>query len=119
MKKQRLNFNITREEYSALDTLREDKDIVVFPADSRQFSQEVRELSLEPGEVMTSYDVKFLFMCILQQGGLEAVRRGKWEGGSLGERMQLSRSEHMRPTFAGVVKVNPQQSKFSRVSRRQ
>ena len=33
MKKRRLNFNITREEYSALDTLRKDKDIVVLPAD--------------------------------------------------------------------------------------
>ena len=42
--------------------------------DSRQFSQEVRELSLEPGEVMTSYDVKSLFTCILPQGVLEAVQ---------------------------------------------
>ena len=33
MKKRKFNFNITREEYSALDTLRKDKDIVVLPAD--------------------------------------------------------------------------------------
>ena len=33
MKKRKFNLNITCEEYSALDTLRKDKDIVVLPAD--------------------------------------------------------------------------------------
>ena len=58
--------------------------------DSRQFSQEVRELSLEPGEVMTSYDVKSLFMCIPPQGALEAVQSRLREDDSLGERTKLS-----------------------------
>ena len=58
--------------------------------DSRQFSREVRELSLEPGEVMTSYDVKSLFTCIPPQGALEAVRSRLREDDSLGERTKLS-----------------------------
>ena len=58
--------------------------------DSRQFSQEVRELTLEPGEVMTLYDVRSLFMCIPPQGALEAVRSRLREDDSLGERTQLS-----------------------------
>ena len=33
MKKRKLNLNITREEYSALDMLRKDKEIVELPAD--------------------------------------------------------------------------------------
>ena len=33
MKKRKLNLNITREEYSALDMLRKDKEIVVLPPD--------------------------------------------------------------------------------------
>ena len=33
MKKRKFNLNITCEEYSTLDTLRKDKDIVVLPAD--------------------------------------------------------------------------------------
>ena len=58
--------------------------------DSRQFSQEVRELSLEPREVMTLYDVKSLFTSIPLQGALEAVRRRLEEDDSLGERTRLS-----------------------------
>ena len=58
--------------------------------DSRQFSREVRELSLEPGEVMTSYDVKSLFTYIPPQGALEAVRSRLREDDSLGERTKLS-----------------------------
>ena len=58
--------------------------------DSRQFSQEVRELSLEPGEEMMLYDVKSLFTCTPPKGALEAIRSRLEEDDSLGERTKLS-----------------------------
>ena len=58
--------------------------------DCRQFSQEARELSLEPGEVMMLYDVKSLFTCTPPKGALEAVRSRLEEDDSLGERTKLS-----------------------------
>ena len=59
-------------------------------------------MSLELGEVMTSYNVKSLFTCILPQGALEAVRSQLREDYSLGERTKLSVQNVCDPS-TGVV----------------
>ena len=58
--------------------------------DSRGFTNKMRELVLDPDEVMTSYDVKSLFTCIPPQGALDAVRERLEADDSLQERTQLS-----------------------------
>ena len=47
-----------------------------FIRDSRDFTIKVRELVLDPGEVMTLYDIKSLFTCIPPHGALDVLTFG-------------------------------------------
>ena len=74
MKKRRLNFNITCEEYSVLDTLRKDKGIVVLPADNGQSTVVLNKVDYDK-KVMTLLEDRDTYEVIAKDLTLKIRKR--------------------------------------------